>query len=446
MGLFSGLRGETPATTPPDPSFQPTNEEVPYALRIGAAWSWRLAIIVVAAWGLSWVVSFFSVLIIPLMIAGLLAGLLSPLVRYLHRHRVPKGLAVAIVEVGFLVVVVGALTLVGRQIATGITALWGQARAGYDQLMGWLQTGPLQLSTSDLDRYIQQGVQSLQDNSGTLLSGAASLGSTAGHVAAGLLLTIFSLIFFLLDGDRIWRFVVGMLPRRARPGADGAGRRGWQSMVSWVRVQIVVAAIDAIGIGLGALIIQVPLAIPLAVLVFIGSFIPIVGALVTGSIAVLLALVALGPVPAVIMLGVVLLVQQIEGHILQPLIMGRAVSLHPLAVVLAVTGGSMVAGIAGALFSVPLLAVANTVVRYLAGRQWETDPLLAGSNADGYGRHADDTAHQRDINARSGADAETAAVNATGSDTADAETGAVAEPRHDEDAAGSTAHAGRDDR
>lgn len=430
MGLFSGLRGETPATTPPDPSFQPANDEVPYALRIGAAWSWRLAMIVLVAWGLSWVVAFFSVLIIPLMIAALLAGLLSPLVRLLHRNRVPKGLAVAIVEIGFIAVVVGALTLVGRQIASGISALWGQARAGYEQLMAWVQSGPLQLSTAEIDRYIQQGGQSLQENSGTILSGAASVGSTAGHVAAGLLLTIFSLIFFLLDGDRIWRFVVGLLPRRARPGADGAGRRGWQSMVSWVRVQILVAAIDAIGIGIGALIIGVPLAVPLAVLVFLGSFIPIIGALVTGSVAVLLALVALGPVQAVIMLAVVLAVQQLEGHILQPLIMGRAVSLHPLAVVLAVTGGSVVAGIAGALFSVPLLAVVNTVIRYLAGRQWEHDPLLAGSGADGYGRHAEDTAPHRDTHGRSGADARTAAVNATGDDAADPGDGPAGHDAH----------------
>ncbi|WP_188668158.1 AI-2E family transporter [Tersicoccus solisilvae] len=445
MGLFSGLRGETPATTPPDPSFQPANDEVPYALRIGAAWSWRLGMIVLVAWGLSWVVAFFSVLIIPLMIAALLAGLLSPLVRLLHRNKVPKGLAVAIVEIGFIAIVAGALTLVGRQIVSGISDLWGQARAGYEQLMAWVQNGPLQLSTAEIDRYVQQGVDSLQNNSGTILSGAASVGSTAGHVAAGLLLTIFSLIFFLLDGDRIWRFVVGMLPRRARPGADGAGRRGWQSMVSWVRVQILVAAIDAIGIGAGALIIGVPLAVPLAVLVFLGSFIPIIGALVTGSVAVLLALVALGPVQAVIMLAVVLLVQQIEGHILQPLIMGRAVSLHPLAVVLAVTGGSMVAGIAGALFSVPLLAVVNTVIRYLAGRQWETDPLLLGSGADGYGRHADDTARQRDTHTRSGADETTAAVNATGSDAADPDPERAAR-RGDEDVAGATASGARDDR
>ncbi|OMH23906.1 AI-2E family transporter [Tersicoccus phoenicis] len=415
------MRGETPTAPPPDPSFQPAGDEVPYALRIGAAWSWRLVMIVLVAWGLFYVVAFFSVLIIPLMIAALLAGLLSPLVRALHRNRVPKGLAVAIVEIGFIVVVAGALTLVGRQIVSGISALWGQARAGYEQLMGWLQSGPLQLSTAEIDRYLQQVVRSVQDNSSTVLSGAASVGTTAGHVAAGLLLTVFSLIFFLLDGDRIWRFVVGMLPRRARPATDGAGRRGWQSMVSWVRVQILVAAIDAIGIGVGALVIGVPLAIPLAVLVFLGSFIPIVGALVTGSVAVLLALVALGPIQAVIMLAVVLLVQQIEGHILQPLIMGRAVSLHPLAVVLAVTGGSLVAGIAGALFSVPLLAVVNTVIRYLAGRQWETDPLLVGSGADGYGRHAEDTDRQRQDHGRSGADAETAAVNATGADAPDAD-------------------------
>ena len=157
---------------------------------------------------------------------------------------------------------------------------------------------------------------------------------------------------------------------------NGAGRAGWKSLGAYVRVQILVAAIDAIGIGIGAAILGVPLAIPLGVLVFLGSFIPVIGALFSGAVAVLLALVALGPVQALIMLGIVLLVQQVESHILQPLIMGKAVSLHPLAVIFSVAGGSMIFGAVGALFAVPTLAVVNSVVRYLAGRGWEHDPGL----------------------------------------------------------------------
>ena len=209
-----------------------------------------------------------------------------------------------------------------------------------------------------------------------MLNGVSRVGSTAADVATGVLLTLFTLLFFLMEGERIWLFVVGLFPKDAREAVNGAGRAGWKSLGAYVRVQILVAAIDAIGIGLGAAILGVPLAIPLGVLVFLGSFIPVIGALFSGAVAVLLALVALGPVQALIMLGIVLLVQQVESHILQPLIMGKAVSLHPLAVIFSVAGGSMIFGAVGALFAVPTLAVVNSVVRYLADRGWEHDPSL----------------------------------------------------------------------
>ncbi|MBF1671530.1 MAG: AI-2E family transporter, partial [Rothia mucilaginosa] len=180
----------------------------------------------------------------------------------------------------------------------------------------------------------------------------------------------------LMEGERIWLFVTRLFPKDARAAVNGAGRAGWKSLGAYVRVQILVAAIDAIGIGIGAAILGVPLAIPLGVLVFLGSFVPVIGALISGAVAVLLALVALGPVQALIMLGIVLLVQQLESHILQPLIMGKAVSLHPLAVIFSVAGGSMIFGAVGALFAVPTLAVVNSVVRYLANRGWEHDPSL----------------------------------------------------------------------
>jgi predicted PurR-regulated permease PerM len=198
-----------------------------------------------------------------------------------------------------------------------------------------------------------------------------------------MLLTVFILVFYLLEGENIWAFMVRLFPRRARSPIDGAGRRGWLSLGNYVRIQILVAAVDAIGIGAGAAIIQVPLALPLGVLVFVGSFIPVVGALVTGAVAVLLALVANGWVNALIMLGIVLLVQQLESHLLQPFIMGRAVNLHPVAVILAVTAGSTVAGILGALFAVPVLAVANSFIRYIAARGWEHDLGLAGALPEG---------------------------------------------------------------
>lgn len=351
--------------------------DIPYGIRIAAAWAWRLGLILLMAGALVWLLSRVSFLIIPVMVAALLAGLLSPVVRWLRSRRLPNGAAVALTVVGFIGVIVGALALVGRQLASGFGELWTQSLTGVKQIQDWLADGPLHLTADQIDQYLKEASTALQDNSSSILSGALSFGNTAGHFAAGMLLALFILIFFLLEGDSIWAFLIRLLPKKARPATFGAGLKGWASMVSYARIQMFVAFVDAVGIGAGAAIIGVPLALPLSVLVFIGSFIPVVGALVTGAIAVLLALVANGPVNALIMLAIVLLVQQLESHILQPLVMGKAVSLHPVAVILSVAAGSYLAGIPGALFSVPILAVANSAIRYIAARTWEHEQVPA---------------------------------------------------------------------
>ncbi|MDJ0354743.1 AI-2E family transporter [Paenarthrobacter sp. PH39-S1] len=373
----------SPPTKSNDPSSSPVDQDVPYGVRIAAAWAWRLGLILLVSGAILWLLSFITLLVIPIMVAALLAALISPIVAFLRRHRLPKGLAVAVTVVGAIVVITGALTLVGRQMVAGFSALRGQAGEGIKQVQQWLSSGPLQVSAADMDKYIGEGLNALQNNSSSILSGALSVGSSAGHFAAGLLLALFVLVFFLLEGERIWLFLVTLLPQRARQATDGAGRRGWGSMVSYVRIQVLVALIDAVGIGAGAAIIGVPLALPLGVLVLFGSFIPVIGALVTGIVAVLLALVANGWVNALIMLGIVLLVQQAESHLLQPLVMGKAVSLHPVAVILTVAAGAGLAGIPGALFAVPLLAVCNSAVRYIAVRGWEHESGPPGSGNPG---------------------------------------------------------------
>lgn len=349
-------------------------EDMPYAVRMAAAWAWRFLIVVAALGVLVWALSKISLLVIPVLVSALLAGLLSPVVNAMNsRLAVPRGLAVGITLIGFFALVTAGLSLAGQRLTAGFNALWTQALAGIEQVQNWLFNGPLKLTNDDLQSVLDDTLAQLRGNATNILSEAISWTSAIGQILTGTLLAIFALIFLLLDGRKIGLFLINLLPRRARPAMDGALTRGWASLVSYVRVQMVVAMIDAIGIGLGAFFLGVPLAMPLGVLVFIGSFIPIVGALITGALAVLLALVANGWINALIMLAVVLLVQQAESNILQPLIMGKAVSLHPLAVVLAVAGGTMLAGIPGALFAVPLLAVLNAVIRYLSHRSWETD-------------------------------------------------------------------------
>ncbi|MCR6493818.1 AI-2E family transporter [Cellulomonas sp. P24] len=344
------------------------SDVVPWAVRVSAAWAWRFLLVVASlAVGL-YLITILKVIVVPVAVALLLTVLLLPLVRWLQRRaRFPRAAASGTAVVGLLVVVIGLLTVAGRSIAKGISDLQTQAVAGVQELTEWLSSSPLNLTVADITGYIAKAQASITQNSGGLVSSALSVTTTVGHVVAGALIAMFCTFFFLLDGRAIWTWLVGLLPFEARERTHQAARRGFVTLGAYTRTQILVALVDAVGIGIGAAVLRVPLALPLAILVFLGSFIPIVGAVLTGIVAVLVALVSHGPVVAVIMLAVVLLVQQIEGHVLQPFLMGHAVSLHPVAVLLSVAAGSLVAGITGALFAVPIAAVVNTVVLYLHG-------------------------------------------------------------------------------
>src|SRR5690606_22977438 len=244
------------------------------------------------------------------------------------------GLASATAVVLLLAFVAGLVTLAGRQIVTGFGDLWAQAQAGFAELLDWLAAGPLGLDRAELDDYLDQAGAQLSEHSGTLVQGAVSATVTVGHVVAGALVALFTTLFFLKDGPLVWAWLVRLLPAHARERAHEAGRRGLVTLTAFTRTQVLVALIDAVGIGVGAALLGLPLVVPLAVLVFLASFIPFVGAIATGAIAVLVALVDAGPGTALAMLAVVVAVQQIESHGLQPFLLGHAVSLHPVAVLL----------------------------------------------------------------------------------------------------------------
>ena len=348
------------------------DDAVPPGLRIAGAWSWRLLAIAAALGVFGFLVAYLRLLVIPLLIATLLSALLIPLKNWLVRHRWPAGLAVAVTELGVIAVVGALIFLVVAQVRAGYGDLQAKTIASFDEFRDWLSAPPFNVSTNDITGFLNSTFAAFQSNGSGLLSGAVTVGSTVTELLAGVLLTLFATLFILIDGPRIWAWIVRIFPRRARPALDGAGKAGWQTLQNFIRVQILVATVDAIGIGAGAAILQLPLAIPIAVLVFLGSFVPVIGAVATGALAVFVALVYNGWVVALIMLAIVLLVQQIEGHVLQPLVMGTAVKVHPLAVVLAVAGGSVVGGIAGALFAVPIVAVLNVMVGYIARGDWRT--------------------------------------------------------------------------
>lgn len=340
-------------------------EGVPRGVRIAAAWSWRLIALVAGAYVLIRVVSLLRVIVIPVVVAVLLAALLEPAAGALRRRGVGASLAAGLVLVGGLVVVFGTLGLIVQTFVAEFDDLSAQVRGGLDEVQSWLARGPLQLNEQQLSDLIAQAQQQLSENQGRLTAGALSTATTVGEVVTGFFLVLFTLFFFLRDGGRIWRFLCRMLPEPARVPVARAGHYSWHTLISYVRATVLVAFVDAVGIGIGLFVLDIPLALPLAALVFLGAFIPVVGATISGAVAVLVALVSDGPIKALILLGIVIAVQQLEGHVLQPLIMGRAVALHPLAVILAIAAGIVVAGIVGGLVAVPLLAVVNTAVRYL---------------------------------------------------------------------------------
>lgn len=345
---------------------------VPLSLRVAAGYAWRLIVLAVAAGVFVWLVIQLKLLVIPMLVAILLTALIWPAFNGMLRVRFPRWLAIVVSMLGTLAIVGGLLWLVSWQVMQQWSDVQARTTEAVEQFRQYLITGPLHLSEEQIQQFIDQGFALVQEQASLLWSGALAVGTTLGHVVTGAVLALFILICLLADGGGIWRWTVKLFPRTARPAVDAAARNGWRTVINYTKTQLLVATIDAIGIGIGAFFLQVPLAIPVAVLVFLGAFIPIVGAVVTGAVAVFLALVYNGPWIAFWMLVVVLGVQQLEGHILQPILMGSAVKVHPLAVVLVVAGGAMVAGIPGALFAVPLAAFVNVVAVTLSSGSWRT--------------------------------------------------------------------------
>ncbi|MFD7561609.1 AI-2E family transporter [Streptomyces tendae] len=344
----------------PDPA-----QAVPWGVRVAAEAGWRLLVLAGTVWVLMRVISAVQLVVLAFVAALLITALLQPAVAWLRRHGVPRGPATALTAIlGF--VIMGLIGwFVTWQVMENIDNLSDQVQDGIDELRNWLLNSPFHVT----DKQINEIAKNLRDAVGANTDQITSAGlegvTVVVEALTGILLAAFSTLFLLYDGKRIWQWSLKLVPAAARPGVAGAGPRAWRTLTAYVRGTVIVALIDAIFIGLGIYFLDVPMAVPLAVFIFLFAFIPLVGAVVSGALAVVVALVTQGVFAAVMTLVVVLAVQQIEGHILQPFILGRAVRVHPLAVVLSVAAGGMVAGIGGAVVAVPLVAVTNTVVGYL---------------------------------------------------------------------------------
>ncbi|WP_375423357.1 AI-2E family transporter [uncultured Friedmanniella sp.] len=362
---------EPPAVVPVLTASEDIDRAVPAGLRLAASWAWRIILVSALLYGLARVAGYLSEVVIPVAVAILLAAMLTPVANRLRAWGWNSGAASAVTLLGGIVLIAGALTLITSQIVAQAADLSTNVVAGFNNLVTSLQNSRLPINASYFDTaaWGERIQKFLTESRSTIASYAAEVGSQVGHFVAGLAITLFSLFYFLYDGRGIFTALLRFFPRESRSRVDHAASNGWRALSGYVRATILVALSDAVVILIGALLLGVPVAPALAALVFIGAFVPLVGAFVSGTVAVLVALVALGWVQALIMLGIIIFVLEVEGHLLQPLLLGRAVKLHPLAVLLSIASGIVVAGIIGALLAVPLLAFAKSFVEYLRGHK-----------------------------------------------------------------------------
>lgn len=313
-------------------------------------------LLLAAVVALLYLIKHLQVIVVSVALALLVTALLLPGVDWLHRHRVPRSIAVVLLLLSSTAVIGGILAFVIDQFIKGVPPL-------VDTIKNWL-AGPGRFK-AQLEHLSHSAIDALGSNGARLTSGALSTAATVGEIVTGAFLVLFTLIFLLYGGRNIYRFVTQIFPASVREKVRVAGIAGFGALIGYVRATFLVALVDATGIGTGLAIMGVPLALPLASLVFLGAFVPLVGAVVAGILAVVVALIAKGLVYALIALGLIIAVQQLEGHVLQPLVMGRAVSIHPLAVVLGISTGAVLGGIVGALLAVPAIAFVDRAVRVL---------------------------------------------------------------------------------
>jgi len=341
-------------------------DRVPLTLRVAAAWSWRLVIVGVVLFALAWMFTSLTALFVPLVIALIIAAPLERMVARMAQVGIPKALGSIIAILAIIVTVLGLGTLASTAFVNDFDQLREAAVEGFDTFVAWLVDGPLGIDQAQIDEVVGNIQGFIQDNVIGVASGALSVGSAIGSLFAGIIIALVALFFFMRDGRKIWTWTVGLLPDPAVERADHAGNHAWLTLRRYTQTTVFVAFVDAVGIGVGAWILGVPLALPIAILVFLFSFIPLIGATLSGAIASLVALVDGGWTTALIMLAIVLAVQQIEGNVLYPWLFGKAASIHPLAVLLTITAGTLTLGLIGAIIAVPIVATLYAFKRGLS--------------------------------------------------------------------------------
>lgn len=350
-----------------------TVEHVPLWLRVSAAWSWRLIVVGIIAYVAFTGFTTLASIMLPLGIALLIAAPLEQLVSRLQRWRIPRTVGALLAILSLITIVLGLGVAAGSSVVSGFSELQQAAVQGFDQFLDWLVQGPIHMERAQIDELLGNAQKTLQDNAWGVATGAFSVTGTIGTLFAGSIIALFALFFFLKDGRSLWLWFVQLLPERRGVRIDRAGMSAWLTLRRYTETSVFVAFIDAVGIGVGAWLLGLPLALPIAIFVFLLSFIPLFGATISGAIAVAVALVDGGVTTAVWMAVIVLAVQQIEGNILYPWLFGKAASLHPLAILLTVSTGTILLGLVGAVIAVPIVSFCYAFARSLHRQYSDTE-------------------------------------------------------------------------
>ncbi|MFF8717293.1 AI-2E family transporter [Streptomyces sp. NPDC015184] len=355
------------------------------ALRVAARVSAESMLVLLMAGVTLWIVGRMWSVVWPLIVGLFLTTLTWPLTRFLRQRGWPPAVAAGIVTVSFMLVVAGIIALIAVPVASQSGELSKGVVEGIQRLREWAAGPPLNIGDDEISGAFDTAMARVQDSIGNMVTAVATGVGTVFNGVVTAFLALFLMFFFLKDGPRFVPWLTRQLPGRLAVGVPIVAERSWGTLAAFVRSQAFVGLLDAVLIGLGLWILDVPLVLPLAVLTFVSAFVPIVGALFAGLVAVLIALVSNGVIDALIVLAIIVVVQQLEGNVFQPMIQSRGLGLHAAVVLLAVTLGGSLAGIVGSLLAVPLAAVIAVFWNYLREQLSkegpETDSDEAGTPA-----------------------------------------------------------------
>lgn len=348
-----------------EPAAQPDGVRVSPAFAKVAAYAWRFVVIAAAAYVIVYGLVQLRLIVLPVIVALLLSTILTPPAHWLTDRGLPHMLSTWVVVIASIAVFIGLFALIAPQVASEVGQMGRDIRSGSEQVLEWASEGPLNLSQEQIENFVDQAGERLRDNSSTLTQGALAGAIRLVELVAATILMLVLTFFFIKDGRQMWDWITKHLAAGHQKDAREIGKRAWATLSAYVRGTALIALVDALLIGIALMVVGVPLVVPLMLLTFIGGFFPVVGAFAAGLVAVLIALATGGLVDALIIAVVITLIQQLEGDLLQPLILGRAVKLHPVVVLLSLTAGAILAGVAGAFLAVPVAAVAASVGNYL---------------------------------------------------------------------------------